>query len=193
MVTIIDYGAGNIKSVLNAMKYFKINAKITSSVEEIECAEKLILPGVGSFGFMMYNLRMKKLDRGIVNFIESGRPFLGICLGMQALFEGSEESPDVIGLSIFKGKVVRFSDGKIPQIGWNSVIKSNKDSFESGFFYFANSFYVVPVEQSIISSKSFYNEEFVSGVSWKNITAVQFHPEKSGSNGLNFLSRWLKC
>ncbi|MFH1316625.1 MAG: imidazole glycerol phosphate synthase subunit HisH [Candidatus Woesearchaeota archaeon] len=198
MIAIIDYGAGNLKSVENALRYLGINPKITSDPEEIEKAEKLILPGVGSFGFMMKSLEERGLDKAIKQFIKSGKPFLGICLGLQALFEKSEESPGVKGLGIFKGEVVRFSKGKVPQIGWNKImpvkeISAKNNIFQECYVYFVNSFYVVPEQKEIIALTTDYNKLFVSAILYENVTAVQFHPEKSGEFGLEILRRWSKC
>ena len=203
MIAIIDYGAGNLKSVKNALDYLKVDSVITNKPEDILKADRLILPGDGSFGFMMKNLERKLLIAPIKNFIKSGKPFLGICLGLQGLFEESEESPGIKGLSILKGKVVKFRNGKVPQIGWNKLIcKKNvnyiKNSFQKRIFYvdymyFVNSYYVVPKDTSIISALADYNGNFVSAVQYNNITAVQFHPEKSGKAGLELLNRWLKC
>ena len=136
MIAIVDYGAGNLKSVKNALDYLKVDGKITDKPEEIRKADRLILPGDGSFGYMMENLEKKNLINPIKSFIKSGKPFLGICLGLQGLFDESEESPGVKGLSIFKGKVVKFRKGKVPQIGWNKVISKKKSIFKDDFMYF---------------------------------------------------------
>ena len=122
MIAIVDYGAGNLKSVKNALDYLDVDSIITDDLKNIKKADRLILPGDGSFGYMMENLEKKDLVNPIKNFIKSGKPFLGICLGLQGLFEESEESPKVKGLSIFKGKVVKFRKGKVPQIGWNDLL-----------------------------------------------------------------------
>src|SRR3989344_9331695 len=144
MIAIIDYGAGNLKSVKNALDYLGVASKITDKPVDIMKADRLILPGDGSFGFMMKNLRKRGLINPIKNFIKSGKPFLGICLGLQALFEESEESPNVEGLSIFKGKVIKFRKGKVPQIGWNKIIPEKKNIFKEYYMYFVNSYYAVP-------------------------------------------------
>ena len=193
MISIIDYGAGNLKSVKNALDYFGVENRISDKPEEILKSERLILPGDGSFGFMMNCLQNKKLIGPIKGFIKSGKPFLGICLGLQGLFDSSEESPGIKGLGIFKGKVVKFNEGKIPQIGWNKIIPKNKALFKNEYVYFVNSYYVVPEDKSIIAALTDYNGLFVSAIRFENVTAVQFHPEKSGYPGLKIIQRWLEC
>ena len=190
MIAIIDYGSGNLNSVKNALDYLKIESKIVSTPKEIEDAKRIILPGVGSFGFMMKNLREKGLEEPIKRAIETGKPFLGICLGMQALFEESEESPGIKGLGIFKGRVVKFRKGKVPQVGWNKIIPMKNGIFREGYVYFVNSYYVIPKSKNIIVTTTDYFGKFASSVQYKNITAVQFHPEKSGDFGLELLRRW---
>lgn len=193
MIAIIDYGAGNLNSVKNALDYLGVYSEITDSAKEIEKADRIILPGVGSFGFMMNNLGKKKLTDPIKTAIRNNTPFLGICLGLQALFEESEESPGIRGLGIFKGRVVEFVKGKIPQIGWNKIIPAKKGIFREDYVYFVNSYYIVPKDKRIIAAKTDYFGEFVSAVQYKNVTAMQFHPEKSGDFGIEILRRWLKC
>lgn len=193
MITIIDYGAGNLNSVKNALSIIGIEAEIVNNPEKIAVAEKIILPGVGSFGFMMNNLRKNCLDKPIKDAIKKGTPFFGICLGLQALFEESEESKGVKGLGVFEGKVVQFKKGKVPQIGWNKIIPKNKTIIEDGYAYFVNSYYVVPKDNSIVCATTKYGVEFTSAIKYKNIIATQFHPEKSGEYGLELLKRWAQC
>jgi imidazole glycerol phosphate synthase glutamine amidotransferase subunit len=192
MIAIIDYGAGNLNSVKNTLDYLGIKSTITNNRAEIESAERIILPGVGSFGAMMQNLRERELDITLKNLISKGIPFFGICLGLQALFEKSEESPGIKGLEVFKGKVLRFQNGKIPQIGWNKVLPIKNGFFSEDFFYFINSYYVCPGDNDIIAAKTDYFGEFASAIQYKNITATQFHPEKSGKAGIELFRRWLK-
>lgn len=192
MIAIIDYGAGNLVSVKNALDYLGVASKITSNAEDIEKAECIILPGVGSFGFMMESLRKLKLEEPLKKALLKGKPYLGICLGLQVLFEESEESPGIAGLGIFKGKVVKFKQGKIPQIGWNNI-KPRKSLFKEGFVYFVNSYYPVSEDKEIIATTTDYFGDFVSAVQKDNITAMQFHPEKSGEFGLDLIRRWLQC
>ncbi len=193
MIAIIDYGAGNLKSVKNALDYLNVDSRITDKASDILKADRLILPGDCSFGYAMKNLKKKNLVKSIKQFIAGGKPFLGICLGLQILFEESEESLEVKGLGVFKGKVVKFRKGKVPQIGWNKIIPKKKGVFRNGFVYFVNSYYVIPEDKSIIAALTDYYGEFVSAVQCNNITAVQFHPEKSGDFGMAILKRWLKC
>jgi len=142
---------------------------------------------------MMKNLRKRGLINPIKNFIKSGKPFLGICLGLQALFEESEESPGIKGLSIFKGNVVKFRKGKVPQIGWNRLIFKNNGIFKNDYMYFVNSYHVVPEDCSIIAAMTDYDGNFASAIESSKVTAMQFHPEKSGKAGIELLRRWLKC
>ena len=180
MIAIIDYGDGNLKSVKNALDYLNVDSIITNKPEDIIKSDRIILPGDGSFGYMMENLEKNGLVNPIKNFIRSGKPFLGICLGFQGLFEESEESPNVKGLSIFKGKVVKFRKGKVPQIGWNKIIckknASSRSIFFDSYMYFVNSYYVVPEDNSIVATVTDYNDNFVSAIKTNNIIAMQFHP-----------------
>lgn len=196
MIAIIDYGAGNLRSVKNALDYLKVDSTITDKSKEIQKADRLILPGDGSFGFMMKNLERKCLVNPIKNFIKTGKPFLGICLGLQALFEESEESPGIKGLSIFKGNVVKFRKGKVPQIGWNKIVCEKNASRRSIFFdcymYFVNSYYAVPEDKFIVATTTDYYGSFASAIQFNNIMAMQFHPEKSGEFGLKIIRNWLK-
>jgi len=193
MIAIIDYGAGNLRSVKNALDALEVDSKITDNPEDIQNADRLILPGDGSFGYVMNSLQKKKLISPIRNFIKSGKPFLGICLGLQALFEESEESPGVKGLCILQGKVIRFQKGKIPQIGWNKISPAKNNIFREGYAYFVNSYYAVPEDKSVIASATDYYGKFASAVEYKNILAMQFHPERSGKFGIEILRRWLQC
>jgi len=192
MIAIINYGAGNLNSVKNALDYLGEECIITDNPEDIESADRIIFPGVGSFGTVIKGLREKNLEQPLKNAINNGKPFFGICIGLQTLFEESEESPGVKGLCIFKGKVKKFTDGKVPQIGWNRIIPID-NMFQNGYAYFVNSYYIVPDDKSIIASNTDYYNEFTSAVKKDNITATQFHPEKSGEYGLELLKRWLSC
>ncbi len=192
MIVIVDYGAGNIRSVKNALDYLGVRSRASSNPREIEQADRLIFPGVGSFGYLMGSLK-KGIGRAIMRFIASGKPFLGICLGLQALFESSEESAGVAGLGILRGRVVRFSRGKVPHVGWNIVKPRKPGIIRAGYMYFVNSYYVIPEDESVVAATTDYYSEFVSAISYKNILAVQFHPEKSGDSGIEFLRRWLRC
>lgn len=191
MITIVDYGAGNIASVRNAIRYLGRRCRIADDSSGIADAERLIVPGVGSFGSMMDQLEERGMLDALKNKILSGTPYLGICLGLQILFRSSEESPGITGLDLIDGRVRRFTSGKIPQIGWNKVVPKD-DLFEPGYAYFVNSYYVAP-DEDCAAALTDYGGEFVSAIRKDNITAVQFHPEKSGEYGLAFLKRWLSC
>lgn len=192
-ISILNYGAGNLKSITNVLDYLSLNYQIISSVEEIEEANILILPGVGHFGQLMDHFDKHNLSQALVKHIQEGKPYLGICLGMQILFESSEEAPDKSGLKIFPGKVLKFTQGKVPQIGWNKLVVSPDNQFlQEDYVYFVNSYYVDCYDENIIASKTNYYVNFVSGVQKENILAVQFHPEKSGTAGCKMIKRWLE-
>ncbi len=190
MIAIIDYGSGNVNSVKKAFDYLGERSVITSDEKKILKADKVVFPGVGNFGDVMKELKKRKLDSAIKKSIASKNPFLGICVGLQVLFEESEESPNVKGLGIFKGKVIRFKKGKIPQIGWNKI---KSKTIGSGYVYFVDSYYPMPKDKSIIESESDYYVNFTAAVKRDNIFATQFHPEKSGKFGLEILRKWLNA
>ncbi|MCK5283815.1 MAG: imidazole glycerol phosphate synthase subunit HisH [Nanoarchaeota archaeon] len=195
MIAIIDYGAGNLQSVKNALDNLKAESRITDNPYEILSADKIIFPGVGNFGDMVKSLEKKNLIDVIRGVINDGKLFLGICLGLQVLFEESAESPDAKGIGIFKGKVKRFNTNlKVPQIGWNQikVCRENKiiNGLDGNFFYFVHSYYVDPEDDAIVLARTNYGGEFVSGVCKDNIYAFQFHPEKSGEDGLKILKNF---
>ncbi len=193
-VGIIDYGAGNLLSVEKALDFLGVETSRIRSATDFEKVDAVVLPGVGAFGSAIKSLENMRDE--IIRWINSGKPYLGICLGLQLLFEESEESPGVPGLSILKGRVVRFKGGKVPQIGWNQVrilrrVEEFKGIPDGEFFYFLHSFYVVPEDEEIVISRTEYYVEYVSGIKRGNLTAVQFHPEKSGKAGLKFLKNWI--
>lgn len=197
MIVIIDYGVGNLASVKNALDKLGTESKISSDPVVIKKAKTLILPGVGAAGRGMKNLKKLDLNKVIVEEIKKGKPFLGICLGMQLLFEKSEEG-NVNCLGILKGQVKKFKKmRKIPQIGWNQVDIKNKSGLFNGiknnsYFYFVNSFYCLPKEKQVIAGLTNYGEEFASIVTKENVTGVQFHPEKSGPVGFKLLENFVK-
>lgn len=192
MITIIDYEAGNLKSICNMLDFLKQDYIISSNPEEIRAANKIIFPGQGHFEQAMKNLSSKNLIEPIKSAIENDSKFLGICLGLQVLFEKSEEAPGIKGLGIIKGEVKKFTEGKIPQIGWNKIKTTENNSFlKDDYFYFVNSYYVIPEEKNIISSNCNYGIDFTSSIEYKNLTAVQFHPEKSADAGVKFFKKWL--
>ncbi|OGG20130.1 imidazole glycerol phosphate synthase, glutamine amidotransferase subunit [Candidatus Gottesmanbacteria bacterium RIFCSPHIGHO2_02_FULL_40_13] len=202
MIAVIDYGIGNLASITNALNRLNIPAVISRSISTIEKADCLILPGVGAAGEGMRNLQKSGLDKVIKKEIIKGKKFLGICLGMQLLFERSEEG-NVECLGLLKGRVKKFKrERKVPQIGWNQVriknaelgIKNklfNKISDKS-YFYFVNSFYCTPEDKSLIVGETEYGEKFASVIIKNNIIATQFHPEKSGILGIKLLNNIIK-
>ncbi len=192
-IVIIDYGAGNVKSLGNMLEFLGYAYEITDDREKILKAKKIIFPGQGHFEQAMNKLNDKNLPCTIKQAIDNGADFLGICLGLQVLFEKSEEAPNVEGLGIFKGEVKKFQTGKIPQIGWNEIKTTKANTYlDDDYFYFVNSYYVVPEDNSIISSITNYHIDFCSSVQKDNVCAVQFHPEKSSEAGIKFFKKWLK-
>ncbi len=197
MIGIVDYGAGNLSSVKKAFDFLRIESKILTSADELRIIERLVLPGVCSFGHAMKRIIERGLYDPIKDWIESDRPFLGICLGLQLLFESSEESEGVKGLSFLKGICRRFYGKKVPQIGWNNIrIESETEllrGIHSGdFFYFVHSYYAVPEESEVVVAISDYGVDFASVARSGNVFGVQFHPEKSGHTGLQLLRNWVQ-
>ncbi len=197
MIAIIDYGAGNLHSVKNALDFLDAPSIVTGSAEEILSADKVILPGVGAFGNAMQCLRKNGLDKVVLKTADKGTPLLGICLGLHLMFEGSEESPDVKGLGLFKGKIVKIPDCglKIPHMGWNNL-EITKDSRilknigNNPFVYFVHSYYLKAEDESIVSAYTDYGEKLAVAVEDKNVFATQFHPEKSGDTGMQILKNF---
>ena len=200
MIAIIDYDAGNIKSVEKAINYLGSECTITRDPDVILNADGVILPGVGSFGDAMGKLENYGLIPVINQVAEKGIPFIGICLGLQLLFDESEESPGVKGLSLLKGKIKRFPSDmglKVPQIGWNSLEYDNPGKLfegisEGSYVYFVHSYYLEAEDKSIVKASSEYGVKFHASVELGNIFACQFHPEKSSDVGLKILSNFLK-
>ena len=198
MIVLIDYGVGNLYSVEKAVAYVGGDVKISSSAEDIQRAEKIILPGVGAFGDCMKNLEATGLIPTIKQEISAGKPILGICVGMQILFAGSEESPCVDGLKIFGGQVrkIRAGDLKIPHMGWDSIKFGDSKLFNglsgSPYFYFVHSYHAAPDDKKIIAATTTYGEEVTAAIAFENIFATQFHPEKSGDVGLQVLKNFVE-
>ena len=190
-IVIVDYGMGNLHSVQKAFQSIGAEVEVTSSVQKIALADRLVLPGVGAFGDCMKNLRAYGLDEVICEFMQNGRPFLGICLGLQLLFEESEESPGCRGLGVFKGKVRLIeTTQKIPHMGWNNIelrAASPLWTKETGYYYFVHSYQAEPKDKKIITAVCDYGTEVTAAIGYQNVQAVQFHPEKSGKNGLALL------
>ena len=197
MITLLDYGAGNVRSVINAIQSLGERVDIVTSGEDILSAERLVFPGVGAFGSMMQILNQKNYVEPLKTYLLSGRPFLGICLGLQALFDTSDEAPGVKGLGLIPGSVKRFTVAlSVPHIGWNGLnIKEASKIFRglSGDekFYFVHSYHVAPQDDAVLTTTN-YGYEFVSAVQKGNIIATQFHPEKSGAAGLQILKNFLE-
>jgi len=197
MITLLDYGAGNVRSVINAIESLGETVHLAGSGEEIANAERLVFPGVGAFGNMMEILSRKGYVEPLKAFFKSGRPFFGICLGMQALFESSEEAFSAEGLGIFKGSVKRFDiDLAVPHIGWNGINVKKPSLLFNGLtgnekFYFVHSYYIAPADTSVTLTTTDYAIEFASSVQQGNIVGTQFHPEKSGRAGRLLLANFL--
>lgn len=191
-IVIIDYGMGNLHSVSKAIEAVEAVPIVTADKKIIAAAEKIILPGVGAFGDCMKNLQATGLVPELIKHIKSGKGFLGICLGMQLLFESSEESPGVAGLGIFKGAVKRLTtEYKVPHMGWNRLkLKAASPltaAADGSYVYFVHSFHAVPKDSNIITAVCDYGTEITAAVGRDNIQALQFHPEKSGEVGLKML------
>ncbi|MFA5719141.1 MAG: imidazole glycerol phosphate synthase subunit HisF [Desulfobulbaceae bacterium] len=197
MISLLDYGAGNVRSVVNALERLGETVQTVSGGEDIARAERLVFPGVGNFGAMMHILREKRFIEPLRDYLRAGKPFFGICLGLQALFEASEEAPDIPGLAVLPGVVKRFTvDLAVPHIGWNGIKARQPSRLFHGLrgdekFYFVHSYHVVPDTPEAVLTATDYGYEFVSAVQQDNIIATQFHPEKSGPAGLALLENFL--
>ena len=199
MIAIIDYDAGNIKSVEKVLQHLGQEAVITKDRDVILSSDKVILPGVGSFGDAIGKLRKYKLDQVIYDVVDKKIPFLGICLGLQLLFESSEETPGVSGLGLLKGKILRIPDCdglKIPHMGWNSIeIKEGSRLFtgipNQSYVYFVHSYYLKAEEEADVAASTHYSVDIHASVEHDNIFACQFHPEKSSEVGLKILQNFV--
>jgi glutamine amidotransferase len=199
-LVIVDYGVGNLRSAQKAFEHLGQPALVTCDAERIARAPAVVLPGQGAFGTCMENLAAAGLVEPVVAAARSGRPFLGICVGMQLLFEESEESPGVRGLGVFRGKVVRFphrSDLKVPHMGWNQLhvkrrVPALADVADGDYVYFVHSFHPEPVDPGVIATTTDYGIEFVSSVGRDNVYAGVFHPEKSQQTGLRLLGGFVR-
>ena len=198
MIAIIDYNAGNLKSVEKALLYLGQECEITRDFHRIESADKVILPGVGAFGDAMEQLKKYELDKVIREVTAAGTPFLGICLGLQLLFDGSDESQGVEGLHILDGQILRIPDQpglKIPHIGWNSLTLQNDGRLFRGidtnpYVYFVHSYYLKAANENIVKATTEYSTTIHASVEQGNVFACQFHPEKSGKVGLAILNNF---
>lgn len=200
MIKIVDYGMGNLRSVQKAFEKLGAEAVICAKPTELTSAEKLVLPGVGAFRDAIHELRRTGLDKPVCDHIAAGRPFLGICLGLQLLFDVSYEDGQWEGLGVIPGKVVRFQDQpdlKIPHMGWNTLQIAGTHRLLEGIssgssVYFVHSYYVVPDDESLIAARSEHGTLFAAAVARENLFATQFHPEKSQAVGLKLLSNFAK-
>lgn len=201
MIAIIDYNAGNLKSVEKALAAIGQESVVTRDYRTIRAADKVILPGVGAFGDAMEQLKKYELDKVIREVTAEGRPFLGICLGLQLLFAGSEENQGVEGLGILDGEVLKIPDTeglKIPHIGWNSLKLQHDGRLfagiaEGAFVYFVHSYYLKAADAQIVRATAEYGVSIHASVEQGNVFACQFHPEKSGEVGLSILSNFAAC
>jgi imidazole glycerol-phosphate synthase subunit HisH len=197
-VALIDYGAGNVRSVFNALKFLGADVNLTADAAEIRRASRVVLPGVGAFGDCVRGLEARGLWQTAKDCLSGGQPFLGICVGYQMLFEESEESPDVRGLGFFPGKVKRFATPglKVPQIGWNALDLTPhplwKNLGEHPQVYFVHSYYCEPVDSSLVIGRTTYGETFAAAAAKGSVAGVQFHPEKSQDVGLGILRNFLQ-
>lgn len=200
MIAIIDYDAGNIRSVEKALHFLGQEVMVTRNREEILCADKVILPGVGSFGDAMDKIRQYGLEEVICEVTEKKTPFLGICLGLQLLFESSEESPGVKGLGILKGRILRIPETeglKIPHMGWNTLRLQGEGRLFKGlpqepYVYFVHSYYLQAADEAIVTAVTDYGTCIHASVEKDNVFACQFHPEKSSSTGLAILKNFVE-
>lgn len=192
-IAIIDTGAANLHSVEKAFKFIGANVSVTRNESEIKSSDAVVFPGVGAFGEVMSCIEKNNLSEIVVSVAKSDKPFFGICVGLQVLFNDSEESDGCKGLGILKGQVVKFKKAKVvPHIGWSDVVGQCFNADLKGKYYFVHSFYVEPEDRSIISAESEYDgEKFVAAIQKDNIFATQFHPEKSGDLGLELLKAFV--
>ncbi len=196
MIALLDYGAGNVGSVLKAVEHLGYEAQPVGRPEALARAEKIILPGQGHFGAMMMALAERRLLEPLHKALAAGKPYLGICLGLQALYEASDEAPEIPGLGLLKERVKRFEGlAKVPQVGWNQVQIERPNGLLKGirdgsFVYYCHSYFAPVTEQTVALTE--YGERFAAAVEANNVWAVQFHPEKSGEVGLNILKNFLE-
>ncbi|OGR89211.1 MAG: imidazole glycerol phosphate synthase, glutamine amidotransferase subunit [Elusimicrobia bacterium RIFCSPLOWO2_01_FULL_59_12] len=204
LIAVIDYGMGNLRSVQKALEHAGADARVTDSPEVVRKAQGVVLPGVGAFGEAVRRLKAKRLWNALREIVSSDKPFLGICLGYQLLFEKSEENPGARGLGLFKGPVRRFrfpkaSSHKVPHMGWNTLALKRparsaclKGIGRKDYFYFVHSFYPAPRDRSLIAGLTSYGRTFASAVARGNLFACQFHPEKSGRPGQRILKNFVQ-
>ncbi|ADY73453.1 Imidazole glycerol phosphate synthase subunit hisH [Desulfurobacterium thermolithotrophum DSM 11699] len=200
MIAVIDYGMGNLRSVSKALEHIGADVVVTDELQKLKDAKGLVLPGVGAFKDAVRNLKDKGLWETIIREVEKGKPLLGICLGLQLLFEKSYEFGETQGFGFIKGGVVRFElskEYKIPHMGWNQIYKKKESTLLEGikegeFFYFVHSFYVKPKDEKVKLTETDYGIFFTSSIEKENILATQFHPEKSQKAGLKLLENFYR-
>jgi glutamine amidotransferase len=198
MITVIDYGAGNIRSVSKALETAGGDVIVTGNHRDIEKSDKIVLPGVGAFGKAIEALSAARLIEPLLDAVAKKKPFLGICLGLQLLFNASDENPGVTGLSLIPGTVKRFpKKHKVPHLGWNQIFLEGdsplwKEIPDGSFFYFAHSYYVKPESDQVTRGTTEYGDRFVSAVAREQLFGLQFHPEKSQKWGLKILKNFVK-
>ena len=211
MIAVIDYGMGNLRSVQKALEVVGAKTKVTSDPKDLKDCGKIVFPGVGAFGEAMKELKRLRLVEPIRGAIDEGKPFLGLCLGLQLLFEKSEEDPGVKGLCVLKGESKRFKFSrqrtadsgqlKVPHMGWNNITRSPvpgprspilKGVSDGAYMYFVHSYYVKPKDKSVTLTTTDYGTDFVSGICKDNIYGFQFHPEKSQGVGLKILENFVE-
>ena len=200
MIAVIDYGAGNLQSVVKALNYINCDCIITDKENDILNAEGAILPGVGSFADAMSCMKNSGADKAVLDFVKTGKPFLGICLGLQLLFDDSDESRGVQGLGLLKGSITKIPNQdntlKIPHMGWNSldILKNDgifKNIPQNSYVYFVHSYYLKAESENIVAARTNYGVDIDAAVQYENIYATQFHPEKSGKIGLQILQNFV--
>jgi imidazole glycerol phosphate synthase glutamine amidotransferase subunit len=201
-VTLLDYGAGNVPSVQRALQRLDVTSERASTPAQIAAAKVLILPGVGHYAALIRALDENSLRQPVLEKINSGIPFLGICLGLQALYDSSDEAPELTGLQLFPGRVSTLPrTAKLPHMGWNTLQLQRESPLLDGisgkdYFYFAHSYAATPSNTKSASpavAMSYHGEEFIAAIEYKNICAVQFHPEKSGALGARLLANFLRA
>lgn len=190
-VDLVNIDGGNKGSVLRLLERLDVSVNEVDKVKIPDGNRPLILPGVGAFGAVMQSLEKGGLSSRIIDLVKQGTPYLGICVGMQILFDQSEETPGVAGLKLVPGGVVKFTKGKVPQIGWNKLDNVKNNGYEPGYAYFVNSYYAVPQNENDTLYSAEYHERFCAAVQRDNITGFQFHPEKSGAFGQTLMQKWL--
>jgi glutamine amidotransferase len=188
---LVTSAGGNLGSISRTLTRMGVPFRLVGTDREPDGSRPIILPGVGAFGAVMQSLRENQFDQTIIKLVKAGTPFLGVCVGLQVLFDESEEAPGVKGLGLIKGRVLKFQEGKVPQIGWNLITPVNDSNWNSGYVYFVNSYYAKPDSESVVLYKSDYYATFCAAVKTGNLTAFQFHPEKSGEFGESLLRRWV--